>query len=50
MTRERLQQVEEMLPGWRETDTFSEDMEKTTVIEELLAELASGNVPAQQDR
>ena len=43
MTAERMKQVSEMIPGWTETDTFSEDFEKTEIIQELLAELATRN-------
>jgi hypothetical protein len=39
MTQERLTEITQMLEAWYETDAHAGDAEKTTVVEELLAEL-----------
>jgi hypothetical protein len=39
MSNERLNAIIQMIPGWKETDSYEEDLEKTEIIQELLAEL-----------
>ena len=39
MSRERLDTIRRMVPGWVEADGYEEDHEKTEVVEELVAEL-----------
>ena len=39
MSKERLDTIRRMLPGWNETDAYNEDVEKTEIIQELLEEL-----------
>jgi hypothetical protein len=39
MTSECLQAIMQLIPGWKETDNYEEDFEKTAVIEELVTEL-----------
>jgi hypothetical protein len=39
MTKDRLNTITQMLPGWNETDQFEEDSEKTAIVQELLTEV-----------
>ena len=39
MSKERLNAIIHMVPGWKETDSYEEEFEKTAIVEELLAEL-----------
>jgi hypothetical protein len=39
MSKERLNAIIQMIPGWKERDGYEEDSEKTYVLEEVLAEV-----------
>jgi len=41
MSKERINAIARMLEAWNHTDNYDEDSEKTEIIEELLAELAT---------
>jgi len=47
MSNQRHQTIMKMLEAWKETDSYEEELEKTTIIEELLAQLTNQSVEVQ---